>query len=91
MPRHKSILWEIQKVGCSPSYLLGTMHVKDMRAFHRIEEIKGLIDNCLYFYAEMDLAEAQEFNQADFLQMSEDKNLRQEHLFKKNDIFSKKH
>lgn len=45
------------------------MHVKDMRAFHRIDEIKTLVDSCTFFYAEMDLAEAQGSNHADQMQL----------------------
>ncbi|MEM9919598.1 MAG: TraB/GumN family protein [Bacteroidota bacterium] len=57
--RKRSLLWKIQPPGLEkPSYLFGTMHVKDQRAFHFQEEVYRCIDECDAFALEFDLKEA---------------------------------
>lgn len=50
-------MWEI-KQNNQPSYLFGTMHVKDNRAFGGIQSIQECILSCDAFAAEFDLQEA---------------------------------
>ena len=54
-----SLLWGISgKELVAPSYLFGTMHVRDNRAFRNIEFLKECIHNCSAFAAEFDLKDA---------------------------------
>jgi uncharacterized protein YbaP (TraB family) len=55
---------------------MGTMHVKDIRAFHTIERAKRLIQDCELFAAEMDLDEAAKFQHPEDFQMPESLTLR---------------
>lgn len=41
-----------------PSYLFGTMHVRDARAFGQLERVHAALDECAAFAAEFDLHEA---------------------------------
>jgi uncharacterized protein YbaP (TraB family) len=51
-----SLLWEISgKEIAANSYLFGTMHVRDNRAFRNIEFLEKCIHNCSAFAAEFDL------------------------------------
>lgn len=57
--KKQSLLWKITSKGTkTPSYLLGTMHVKDSRAFGDLEQIKQLILSCEAFATEFDLEKA---------------------------------
>jgi uncharacterized protein YbaP (TraB family) len=54
-----SLLWEISgKEIVAPSYLFGTMHVKDNRAFRNINFLEKCIHNCSAFAAEFDLKDS---------------------------------
>lgn len=54
-----SLLWKLEIEGNSfPSYLFGTMHVQDLRAFGQLELIKGKIEACDIFAVEFDLEDA---------------------------------
>jgi len=50
-----SLLWEISAENGSTSYVFGTMHVQDEKAFRNIEVIEACIKNSTAFAAEYDL------------------------------------
>lgn len=53
-PRH-ALLWEISAPGLNQrSYLYGTFHVRDKRAFHFTDSTLLAIENCDYFALELD-------------------------------------
>jgi uncharacterized protein len=55
---HNSLLWKIDGEGLtSPSYLFGTMHVRDSRAFRQLELVYGKIGMCEGYAAEFHLEE----------------------------------
>lgn len=55
----QSLLWELQHpTQTTPSYLFGTMHVKDERAFRGFDQLCNYIQTCAAFAAEIDLEEA---------------------------------
>ncbi|BDS12075.1 TraB/GumN family protein [Aureispira anguillae] len=59
MKKKNTLLWEISgKNVQAPSYLFGTMHVRDNRAFRKIDFLKSCIENCAAFAAEFDLKDA---------------------------------
>ncbi len=59
--KNNSLLWRIEHPEIqSPTYLFGTMHVRDARAFARIETIQQYISQCDKFAAEFDLSESNE-------------------------------
>jgi len=54
--KKNTLLWEIKGDAIkSPSYIFGTMHVQDEKAFRNIEFIEQCIANCDAFAAEYDL------------------------------------
>lgn len=54
-----SLLWQISGQDIvGPSYLFGTMHVRDNRAFRNIEFLEECIHNCSAFAAEFDLQDS---------------------------------
>jgi len=56
MKKKNTLLWEIKGDTIkSPSYVFGTMHVQDERAFRNIEFVENCILNCEAFAAEYDL------------------------------------
>lgn len=60
MRRKNSLIWAVQEKGNSEiSYLLGTMHVKDAKAFVRMEDMQNIINQCDVFATEFNLAEAE--------------------------------
>lgn len=56
LKRKESLLWEItnQETG-NTSYLFGTMHIRDNRAFRYLNIIKAKISRCKLYAAEFDL------------------------------------
>ncbi|MBL7810198.1 MAG: TraB/GumN family protein [Saprospiraceae bacterium] len=55
----QSLLWQITpKKGGSPSYLFGTMHVRDLRAFEWLELAKDHLQQCKLFATEFDFLES---------------------------------
>jgi uncharacterized protein YbaP (TraB family) len=55
-PLHAQLLWEVTGNGLSkPSYLYGTMHVNDPRAFTHMEKISPYLKKCEVLAGEMDL------------------------------------
>ena len=56
----KSLVWKFYTEGSEkPNYLIGTMHVRDARAFQFEQVFKTAIDNCEVFATEFNLDEAQ--------------------------------
>ena len=60
MKRSKhQLLWEVTGPNAlPPSYLFGTMHVRDQRAFAGFDQVLGYLNQCTAFAAEFDFAEA---------------------------------
>lgn len=57
--KKQTFLWKIIHPDCKrPSYLLGTMHVRDRRAFGQLEKLEEKIEACEVFAAEFDLQNA---------------------------------
>ncbi|WP_027003543.1 TraB/GumN family protein [Hugenholtzia roseola] len=55
-PLQAQLLWEITGKGLTkPSYLYGTMHVSDARAYTHIEKISPYLNTCEVLAGEMDL------------------------------------
>jgi uncharacterized protein len=53
---HNSLLWKIEGEALPhPSYLFGTMHVRDKRAFHQLEAVYKCIGQCEGYAAEFHL------------------------------------
>lgn len=57
MKKYKqTLLWEVNgETLPGISYVFGTMHVRDQRAFQRLQPVYTAIDNCVAFAAEFDL------------------------------------
>lgn len=67
-----SLLWQIiPKNGAPVSYLFGTMHVRDLRAFKWLEPAKTCIGQCGVFATEFDFAETEPEAIAGVLQLPE--------------------
>lgn len=63
MPFHKkqSLLWQIHSEFSEvPSYVFGTMHIKNSIFFSHLEQVYAAIDETEYYAAEYDLSEAQQ-------------------------------
>ncbi len=50
-----TLLWKVTTANIAPSYLFGTMHVRDNRAFREIDFLKNRIAACQVFAAEYNL------------------------------------
>lgn len=59
-PTQNSLLWRIEAPHAkAPSYLYGTVHTRDDRAFHRMEELQGIMDHVQLVAGELDTREVQ--------------------------------
>ena len=69
-----SLLWEIKHNDLPySSYVFGTMHIRDSRAFQLVDLLKTKIDNCDLFATEINLSEAASFQlDSDYLFLPED-------------------
>ncbi|MCB0553173.1 MAG: TraB/GumN family protein [Phaeodactylibacter sp.] len=77
-PKQKTLLWEFEtEGGVGPSFLFGTMHVQDQRAFTFLELAKEKILDCSLFALEFDLADAPLAMDASMLQLPNNKTLDQ--------------
>lgn len=73
----QSLLWELVNETGSKSYLFGTMHVRDYRAFIYQDVITEYIDRCKIFATEFDLRERHELKGNGFSQLPEGQDLEQ--------------
>lgn len=71
-----TLIWKVTPEG-SPhsSYLLGTMHVRDAKAFVRLDDMCHCIDDCEVFATEYDMTEANQSLTAEHLALSEGESL----------------
>lgn len=67
-----SLLWKLEgKVRSAPSYLFGTMHVRDQRAFQQLSKVYDAIEECDGFAAEFHLEEAGQGIESRLMQLPE--------------------
>lgn len=72
----KALLWRITPAGDGrDSYLFGTMHVRDLRAFGWLDIAKKYIDRCDLFATEFDFLETDERALAQVMQVPEEQTL----------------
>ncbi len=64
-----SLLWKITPPGGPASYLFGTMHVRDLRAFGWLDTAKKHLAECEVFATEFDFSDADETALATVLQL----------------------
>lgn len=58
MNSHQSLLWKLSPPGEKPpSFLFGTMHIRDQRAFSDLERVYACMESCQLFALEIDLEE----------------------------------
>lgn len=68
--RKESLLWKLEgEQSPAPSYLFGTMHVRDGRAFQQLEKVHEAIEACDGFAAEFHLEEAEQGIQSSIMQL----------------------
>jgi uncharacterized protein len=73
-----SLLWRLEREDApGASFLFGTMHVRDGRAFADLEPVYAAIDACDAFAVEFNLAEAEGEDIASLLQLPEGQTLEQ--------------
>ena len=78
-----SLLWRLEgDLLPAPSYLFGTMHVRDQRAFQRLETVYGAMAECDGFAAEFHLEDAGQGMKSGLMQLPGEQRL--------SDFFSKK-
>lgn len=78
-----SLLWKLEGDQIpAPSYLFGTMHVRDQRAFQQLAKVYEMIAECDGFAAEFHLEEAGQGIESKFMQLPNEQRL--------SDFFSKK-
>lgn len=74
--KKNSLLWELTtKASNNKSYLFGTMHVKDYRAFLYQDVITEYIDKCKIFATEFDLREREGLNDPEVSTIPNNKSL----------------
>jgi len=79
--KKQTFLWRIAHAKSdAPSYLFGTMHVRDKRAFGALSVVEEKIAECAAFAAEFDFEEAQGFQGNSQMQITGNQSL--ESLFK---------
>ncbi|MBK8967658.1 MAG: TraB/GumN family protein [Saprospiraceae bacterium] len=71
-----ALLWQLApKNGGPVSYLFGTMHVRDLRAFAWLETAKNRLKECDTFASEFDFSETDHMAMAAIMQLPEDESL----------------
>jgi len=71
-----SLLWRLTPNNGGPdSYLFGTMHVRDLRAFAWLETAKARLEECAVFATEFDFSETDPMAVAAIVQMPEHESL----------------
>ncbi len=74
----KSLLWSAQPKGGGPvSYLFGTMHVRDLRAFEGLDWAKNCLERCQVFATEFDFSETDAQAVSELLRLPENTTLDQ--------------
>lgn len=85
--KRQSLLWELSIGDSKPkSYLFGTMHVKDYRAFIFQDIVTEYIDSCKIFATEFDLRERTQLNDPNIAKIPDGHTLRGilgEHKYKR--------
>lgn len=72
----RTLLWRIEHPDfVAPSYLFGTMHVRDKRAFRFNDLVKEKIEECTAFATEFNLDEAEQGMPSSFVQLPDNKQL----------------
>ena len=88
-----SVLWEIKSKHGTRSFIMGSMHVKDLRAFDMVPIAQQCIDQCSLFATETDLKMVKTQFQPSDLQLPNDTSLRhyysEKQLAKMSKIFAK--
>lgn len=80
--KKESLLWKLEcEGGTTSSYLFGTMHVRDRRAYQRLGRVYETIGECEGFAAEFHLEETGEGLASNFMQLAEGQRI--------SDFFSK--
>lgn len=75
--RERSLLWQVSGMNLKEkSYLFGSMHVRDKRAFQLFEKLKPVIDYCEAFATEFDLADADPIRTAQYSTIPDGKTLK---------------
>jgi uncharacterized protein len=70
--KKQSLLWQISNSKLeSPSYVFGTMHVQDLRAFQHLELAQSAIEKCTAFATEFRLDEANPTQAAAHLELQQ--------------------
>jgi uncharacterized protein YbaP (TraB family) len=67
--RPLSLLWQLELPDMPASYILGTMHIQDQRAFSHLDTFYRLIDSCTAFASEFNLDEQEGMPQANQLKL----------------------
>jgi uncharacterized protein YbaP (TraB family) len=67
-----SLLWRVSKPGLPDSYLFGTMHVRDQRAFRYLPIVKENILTCDIYAAELNLDEIDQQIMAEAMDLDDD-------------------
>ncbi len=74
--KKKTLLWKLEREkNVSPSYVFGTMHVRDQRAFKYKELVENKILECDAFAAEMNLEEVDQMFMAESMDLPEGQTL----------------
>lgn len=74
--KHHTMLWSVQSPDLTaPSYLFGTMHVKDRRAYAFYEQACHYIDQCQALALEFDLGSMDAAAQAQLMQQAPEQSL----------------
>jgi len=71
----QSLLWKIEDGRHSPSYIYGTIHIKDKRVFRFDRKVYDALDSCLTFAMEVDLNQDNMAGLAQHLMLPEGKTL----------------
>lgn len=76
MSKKNSLIWKFEAEGSAhSSYLIGTMHVKDAKAFGRMDDMKDCINACEVFATEFNLEEADQEVAAQHMSLPEGETL----------------
>lgn len=70
--KKNALLWEINGEDLSTSYLFGTMHVRDQRAFRYEDLVKSKIKDCEVYAGEMNLDEINHVAMANSMDLDQD-------------------